>query len=176
MTSFDPDRILRALVAHEVRFVIVGGVAGNLRGTADITNDLDVCYARDRENLERLSAALTELGARLRGRGVPDDVPFVLDALTLLHGDTFTFATAAGDFDVLATPSGTRGYDDLDAGATSFDLGDGITVRVTSLDDLIRMKRASARSKDLIHIEHLGALKDQIEEFSDEGGDPQQGT
>ncbi len=176
MTGFDPDAILRALDAHGVRFVVVGGLAGNLRGTPDVTNDLDICYARDGENLERLAAALNGLDARLRGPGVPDDIPFVIDALSLRHGDTFTFSTSAGAFDILGTPSGTTGYEDLDAGASSIDLGTGLVVRVASLDDLMRMKRAAGRPKDLIQLEHLGALREEIERFRAQGLDPQQGA
>ena len=174
---FDPGRILRVLRAHGVRFVVIGGLAGNLRGSADVTNDLDICYARDRENLERLAEALRELGAKLRVAREPDaDLPFQLDATTLANGDTFTFSTDAGDFDILGTPSGTNGFEDLDAGATVADLGEGLLVRVASIDDLMRMKRASARVKGLIQLEHLGALRDEIERFRAEGQDPQQGA
>ena len=176
MTGFDPDAILRALAAHGVRFVVVGGLAGTLRGTPDITNDLDICYARDGENLERLAAALKDLDARLRGPDVPDDSPFVIDALSLRHGETFTFSTSAGAFDILGTPRGTSGYEDLDAGATSIDLGTDLVVRVASLDDLMRMKRAAGRPKDLIQLEHLGALREEIERFRARGLDPQQGA
>ncbi len=174
--AFDPARILRTLVAHDVRFVLIGGLAGNLRGTADLTNDLDICYARDAENLERLVGALRELVARLR---VADpsvgDLPFQLDAQTLRLGDSFTFVTDAGDFDILATPSGTRGFEDLDILATAFDLGEGLVVRVVSLEDLMRMKQASGRAKDRIHLEHLAALQEEIERMRAAGVDPQQG-
>jgi hypothetical protein len=44
---------------------------------------------------------------------VDADVPFMLDAKTLRMGDSFTFETDAGDLDILATPAGTRGYDEL---------------------------------------------------------------
>lgn len=172
--SFDPLGALRALTRHGVRYVLIGGYAGTVRGWALITGDVDVCYARDTENLEHLAAALRELEARLRGPGVPDDLPFVLDATTLRNGDTFTFETDLGNLDVLGTPSGTRGFDDLDASATSVDV-EGLVVRVTSLDDLIRMKRAAGRPKDLIQLEHLGALRDEIERFQEQGLDPQQG-
>jgi hypothetical protein len=123
--------------------------------------DLDVCYRRDDENLERLARALRVLEARLRG--VEDDVSFPLDASSLRNGDSFTFETIAGPLDVLATPAGTGGFDDLDAGAADLNLGDGLIVRVASVEDLIRMKRASARPKDLIQLEQLAALRDELE-------------
>lgn len=173
---FDPDAILRTLVRREVRFVVVGGLAGNIRGSADVTNDLDICYARDQENLERLADSLRELGARLRVARESDvDLPFRLDAATLQAGDTFTFATEHGDLDVLGTPSGTEGFEDLDRSATVVELGDGLSVHVASIDDLMRMKRAAGRAKDLLHLEHLAALREEIYAFRAQGLDPQQG-
>lgn len=159
--SFDPLTALRALVEHGVRFVLIGGYAAAIRGSPLITGDIDVCHARDEENLERLAAALEELGATLRG--APPDVPFLLDARTLRAGDHFTFSTSAGALDCLGTPAGTDGFADVDASATDEDL-DGLVVRVASLDDLIRMKRAAGRPQDLIAIEWLSALRDEVED------------
>ena len=84
-------------------------------------------------------------------------------------------ATEHGDLDVLGTPSGTEGFEDLDRSATAVELGAGFSVRVASIDDLMRMKRASGRTKDLLHLEHLAALREEIEAFRDQGLDPQQG-
>ena len=157
----DPRLILEVLHCHEVRFVTIGGVAGVLHGSPSITTDLDVCYQRDKENLERLAAALRELHAKLRG--VDDGVPFLLDAMTLRAGDRFTFETKYGSFDILGTPSGTRGYDDLMESATEMDI-DGLTVAVASLDDLIAMKHAAGRPKDRVEVEILIALREEIEQ------------
>jgi hypothetical protein len=173
--EFDPDQILRTLNAHSVRYVVIGGLAGNLRGTPDITYDVDICYARDRDNLERLASALEALGAKLRVANEAEDLPFQLDARTIVLGDSFTFRTTAGPLDILATPSGTNGFADLDAGATDLEVGEGLVVRVASVDDLIRMKRASARTKDRMHLEHLGPLREEIEAARAAGEDPHQG-
>lgn len=156
----DPLAALRTLAEHGVRFVLIGGQAGLALGSTVLTIDVDVCYDRDLANLERLAAALVAMNARLRG--VPGDVPFVIDARTLRNGDSFTFVTDHGAVDVLATPSGTRGYPDLALGATRTDVG-GFEVDVVALDDLIRMKRAAARPKDLFAVEVLLALRDEIE-------------
>ena len=154
---------LRVLVDHEVRFVLIGGQAAVARGSSSLTRDLDVCYDRAPDNLDRLAAALGAMHARLRG--VDDDVPFVLDARTLRNGDSFTFETDHGAVDVLATPSGTSGYADLAAGADPMDVG-GFVVHIVALDDLIRMKRAAGRPKDRIEVEVLVALRDAITESS----------
>ena len=94
-----------------------------------ITGNLGVCYARDGGDLERLADALRSLDAHLRG--APRDVPFLLDARTLRAGDHFTFSASVGALDILGTPSGTKGFADLDATATD-EVVDGLTVRVAS--------------------------------------------
>jgi hypothetical protein len=153
---------LEILAKHRVRFVVIGGIAANLRGSTALTQDIDVCYARDGDNLGRLAKALKELQARLRG--APPDVPIVLDAKTLAMGDHFTFVTEAGSLDILGHPSGIPGgYEELERAADEMDLG-SFSVKVASIDDLIRMKRAAGRPKDLIELEVLGALRDEIDE------------
>jgi len=52
---FDPLRALRVLLDRGVRFVMIGGFGARLHGSPTVTNDLDVCYARDRENLVALA-------------------------------------------------------------------------------------------------------------------------
>jgi hypothetical protein len=154
---------LRVLARHRVRFLLIGGYAAIARGSPLLTGDIDICYARDDENLEGLAAALRELGATLRG--APPDLPFRLDAKALKEGDHFTFSTSVGAVDCMGTPAGTQGFDDLNRDATDVDF-DGLVVRVPSVDDLIRMKRATGRSKDLVGLEWLRALREELE------GDP----
>lgn len=157
---FDPLAALRTLVRHDVRFVLIGGLAAAVRGSPVVTGDVDVCNARDRDNLARLAAALGELDATLRGAPA---VAFRLDAETLHRGDHFTFTTSAGPLDCLGTPAGTDGFADLDASATDEDL-DGLVVRVASVDDLIRMKRAAGRAQGRVALEWLSALRDELDE------------
>jgi len=158
--DFDPFLAFRVLFRNGVSFVVIGGYAASVLGSPVVTGDLDICYARDADNLERLAAALRELGARLRGPGVPDDLPFQLDARTLQLGNSFAFTTSGGRLDALATPSGTAGFRDLEAGAVTVTIDD-MTVRVANLDDLIRMKVASDRTKDREHLEWLRALRQE---------------
>jgi hypothetical protein len=162
---FNPIGALQILVGHGVRFVVIGGYAGRLWGSNTITDDLDICYARDRKNLEALAAALRELKATLRG--APADVPFLLDAETLRKGDHFTLSTKCGDLDCLGTPQGSDGYLDLVRGATRMSMG-SIEVLVVALEDLIRMKRSAGRLKDLVELEILGALREEIEKARQE--------
>jgi hypothetical protein len=158
-----PVDALEALKARRVRFVVIGGFASQLRGSPSLTGDTDVCYARDPGNLERLALALTDLEAS--PRGAPKDVLFVLDARTLEAGDRFTFDTTAGALDILGQPSGIPGgYEELERAADDMEIAPGLSVKVASIDDIIRMKRAAGRPKDLIEVEVLGALRDEIDD------------
>lgn len=158
--AFDPLRLMRELNDGGVRYIVIGAFAGRVLGSPTLTRDLDICHDRDRVNLAALAAVLRGLNAHLRG--VELNLPFQLDARSLASGDSFTFSTDAGDLDVLGTPAGTSGYSDLVRTADATDL-DGLTVLVTGIDDLMRMKRAAGRPKDLIELEVLAALRDELD-------------
>lgn len=160
-TDFNPARLITTLTSQGVNYVVIGSVAGRLFGSPAVTFDLDICYARDDTNLEVLAAALRSVHAKLRGADA--DVPFRLDAKTLRAGDSFTFETSLGDLDILGTPSGTAGYDDLVRTAERFEV-EGVVVLAASIDDLIRMKRAAGRAKDRIHLEFLAALREELDD------------
>ena len=159
--EFDPVAALRVLHDEGVKFVVIGGYAGELLGAPLITNDLDVCYERSTGNLERLARALVRMNAKLRVAKVEEELPFILDARTLASGDSFTFVTELGSLDVLGTPSGTTGYPDLAARARELPVAADLRVPVVVLGDLMRMKRASGRTKDRLQLEVLSALDDE---------------
>ena len=86
-----------------------------------------------------------------------------LDAISLRRGLTFEFKTKHGDFDCRGDPGGGLDYESLRRNADTLDI-DGLRVLVASLDDLIRMKRAVGRNKDLIEVENLAALREVRDE------------
>ena len=157
---FDPLRILKTLHRHGVRFVIIGGIAGRLWGSPTVTNDLDICYGRDGANLAALAGALRDLKVKLRG--AERDLKFVADPRTLENGDHFTFTTVAGNLGCIGTPKGSGGYETLARNAESMDVG-GVDVLVAALPELVAMKRAAGRPKDLIEVAILTAMRDEIE-------------
>lgn len=147
--------LLELLDRHAVDFIAIGGIAGIVHGSAHPTFDFDVVYARDEQNLKRMAAALTELGVTLRG--APPDLPFEPDARTLAAGCNFTFVSEHGSFDILGEAAGMRDYAAMRADAKTEELW-GFPVRVASIDDLIRMKRAAGRPKDKAMVEELIAI------------------
>lgn len=160
-------RLLRALEGNAVDFVLVGGLAGLLHGSAYPTFDLDVVYARDRGNVARMTAALREIGVRLRGALA--DLPFVLDERTIENGSNFTFDTRFGPFDILGHADGMPPYEELRANSKVGTI-DGIEVRVASIDDLISMKRAANRTKDKLMLEEYVAIADEQRRAGEERG------
>jgi hypothetical protein len=154
--DFSPRALLRALVEGGVDFVVIGGIAAVARGSAAFTQDLDVSYAPDQENLDRLGQVLVDLGARLRG--VTDDVPFIPDGRTLRRARVLTLETPIGIIDLLAQPDGAPEYRRLRERATTEVIA-GVEVHVASLDDLIAMKKAAGRPKDLVAVEELEAIQ-----------------
>lgn len=156
MTDF--EALLGALVRGGVEFVVIGGMAATAHGSAHVTVDLDVVYARSDENLGRLAAALAPLDPYLRG--VPPGLPFRFDEATIRRGLNFTLTTAAGDLDVLGEAAGGGTYEALLPRSELRQLF-GLDVRFVDLDTLIHLKRAAGRPKDLERIAELEALREE---------------
>jgi predicted nucleotidyltransferase len=151
----DYRALLRALADAGVRFIIVGGAAATAHGAARLTQDLDIVYRRDAENLRRLAAALAPHEPYLRG--APPGLPFRLDAAALQSGLNFTLTSKLGDIDLLGEIVGGGGHDDLLSDSIEVELF-GIRCRCLGLRKLIEVKRAAGRPKDLEAIAELEAL------------------
>jgi hypothetical protein len=145
--DLEPEAILRLLLAHEVDFVVIGGLAAAAHGSILPTYDIDIVPKSSADNLERLSAALRELDARIRTDAVEGGLPFDHDAESLASAGVWNLTTAHGDLDLSFVPSGTTGYPDLVQDATEEPFF-GVIVRIASLADIIRSKQAANRPKD----------------------------
>ena len=156
MTDF--AALLERLNRHQVRYILVGGFAAAALGSARLTWDLDVVYARDAENLDRLVRALAD--ARPYLRGAPPGLPFRFDAATLRAGLNFTLTTTLGDIDLLGEIAGGGDYHRLLPGTFEVEVFDQ-PCRSLRLEKLIEVKRAAGRPKDLEAIAELEALRDR---------------
>jgi hypothetical protein len=161
MTDFQPAELLRVLHEHEVRYVLIGGLAATLYGSTSPTFDVDITPDTAEENLARLSAALTALDARIRVEGIPDGLPFVHDAKRLADITMLNLVTRCGDLDVASQPAGVSDFAAWDADATDIVIID-LPVRVASLDNLVRSKEAAGRDKDRLQLPVLRALRDRL--------------
>lgn len=152
------QEVLETLVRHQVELIIVGGVAATVHGSARVTQDLDLVYARNEANLVRLIAALR--GRRPYPRGAPPGLPFRWDVDTLRSGLNFTLTTDLGDLDLLGEIPGGGAYEDLLPHTLEVEAY-GLRCRCLDLETLIRVKRAAGRPRDLEAIAELLVIREE---------------
>lgn len=156
MALFDPSGLLRQLNSHHVPFVLIGGLAMTAHGSAHITQDLDLCYSRKKDDIDLLVTALAPLHPYMRG--APAGLPFRLDAPTLLSGLNFTLVSDLGDIDLLGEVRGIGFYEQVLAQSGEKILYE-MPIRVLSIDGLIAAKKAAGRTKDKLHLLELEEIK-----------------
>jgi len=148
--------ILKTLYDAKVDFVVIGGTAMQLQGSAYVTQDIDFCYARTPQNIKRLTAALKPHYPVLRG--APAGLLFTFDARTVTQGMNFTLATDLGDLDFLGEVAGLGAFEQVKA-AADLQVIDGMEIAVLSLVGLIKSKKAAGRPKDLYVLPELEGLE-----------------
>lgn len=153
--EYHPTELLGRLSAADVDFVLIGGLAVVTQGYPRLTRDIDITYAPEQANLDSLGSVLVELNARLRG--VAEDVPFVPDGATLRRTMILTLTTDLGALDLLGAPPGAPDYATLRRRADRVDVA-GVRVLVASIEDLLAMKHAAGRPRDLDDIQALEAV------------------
>lgn len=125
--------LLRILHRHRVEFVVVGGVAAQIRGWTGATNDLDVAVSSDSANVARVNAALAEAHAG----------PGMVGALGTV------FETAHGRLEIVSVADGIGRYEDWARRASPETPEAGLTIVVADAADVVRSKEAAGRDKDL---------------------------
>lgn len=163
----DLREIARILSEEGVEFIVVGGQAEWLMGGNRGTLDVDICYRRTSENLERMAKALRRMNPSLRN--APPDLPFIIDGRTLALGDNFTFSTDFGDFDLLGYLEPLGGYEQLMKNVERYQFGDHV-LQVIGLDDLIKIKQHIARDKDRDSLRVLLGIKEDRIRNQNSGG------
>ncbi len=138
--AFDPYALFEALEVNKVRFVVVGGFARVVHGTAELTRGLDIAPALVDYNFRALERALGELGADATRD------PITLE--TLAAGKLMAISTPAGLLNLVRAPWGTRGYEDLRIRGNHENLGRSLRPQIASKVDLVRMLEASPRAED----------------------------
>jgi hypothetical protein len=163
-------RIVSVLNKHGVRYVVIGAFAAiTQRAPIPPTRDIDFTPEASRGNLDRLSAALKELQARIRTDTVPDGLAFDHDGASLAGAIVWNLICPDGEFDLSLQPAAfTGGYSDLEPQAHRMSV-DGVEVLVADLSDVIRSKEAAGRPKDLRalpvlyrHLDRLGKERESL--------------
>jgi len=152
--EFRPEEMFAALAQGGVDYVTVGGFALIAHGVVRATLDVDIIPEGSSENLVRLAGAIMALG------GVPHGEPGTKVSAELLARDAnMRFDTRVGQLDVLCSAAYRRMYADLRARSAT-ETVDGVPLIVVSRNDLVRLKAASGRDRDLLDIGDLLALEE----------------
>jgi hypothetical protein len=144
----DTEDLLRFLNAHRVEFVIIGATAFPIHGYARATLDIDIFIRPAAPNAARLLEALRDFGDDVSDITLEDLLTKkVLIRQYLVETDIHPFVTGA-TFDQVwkNRVSGTYGSE---------------KVFYASLDDLITMKQAAGRPKDLEDLRILKTLREK---------------
>ena len=147
----DAERIFATLEAHEVEYVVIGGIAVQVHGHVRMTSDIDLIPSPNPANLKRLAKALTELDARVLN---PGSEHLKIDARMLPRATLWQLSTRHGDIDVLHDAPGAAPFPQLRERALVITLDDR-PIPIAGRDDLIKMKRATGRPVDLTDIAAL---------------------
>jgi len=149
------DELFRLLVAANVRFVLVGGLALNAWGVVRGTKDVDIVPDPHPDNLGRLAEVAVEVGGRVQAGEAFAGSSRSISAL-LAAGERVFIETPLGPLDVVQGIPGVPAYQQLRDTAVEVDVL-GATIFVCSLDDLRTMKRTAGRTRDLADLEDLDA-------------------
>ncbi len=149
MLNEDYKDMLQALADEKVRYLLVGAYALAAHGYPRATMDIDIWVMPSPENAEAVLRALRRFGTPLQNL-TPQD---------LEKEDTvFQIGIAPRRIDIITSASGLQ-FEQAFARSLAIDI-EGIEVRVPSIADLIRNKRASGRTKDIADAEALEELQD----------------
>lgn len=142
----DTEKLLRLLKEHKVDFVIIGATAFPVHGYARATLDIDIFLRPVRENAEKVWAALKRFGYDITDVSIDD----LLQKKLLIR-------QYAVETDIHPFVKGVS-FDRVWKNKVRAKFGNTF-VYFASLDDLIKMKKASGRPKDLEDLKFLSEIK-----------------
>lgn len=148
--QFDPLSIMRALKAREVRYVLVGRLAENIRAAPLVPTGAEValCAQTSDRNTAALDQALRDLGATRWRESDEHPLEIPLELRGLATARRWWVESAGGGVAVVAVPHGTTGYGDVARHATDEELDSGLSVSVAALSDLVRIADAAVDPVD----------------------------
>lgn len=141
---------LQALNDHEVKYIMVGGLAVVLHGHARVTGDMDIWVERTQDNYKKLAKAFEQFQMPV--------FDMTLDRfLNVSVNDVFSFGRNPVGIDIMTSVKGLN-FEDAYKLSTIFD-DDGLFIRLLHIDHLMEAKKASGRLKDLDDIQQLRKIK-----------------
>lgn len=147
--------LLHRLAEAGVEFVVVGGYAAVIHGSAYVTNDVDVCAVLSPDNLEKIRKALADL--KPVHRQTHRKLSFLKVSTPGQALQNLYLETTDGMIDILTYVTGVGDFSRLHERAVRADIF-GVSCAVISLEDLIAAKEAVGREKDLLTVKELRAI------------------
>lgn len=150
--------VFNAFYQEKVKYLVVGGLAVNLHGVPRITYDIDIIISTDRDNVLKLNRTLRDLGYVSRLPVNPDDMAdekTLKDWIENRNMRAFSFYhkkenRKVVDIVLVQPLDFTKAFQ-----RRVIKKVDDIEIYVASIDDMISMKKASNRPKDLSDMEML---------------------
>jgi hypothetical protein len=153
--GFAPMHLLEALDRHGARAVVIGQVAGIMHGSQELTGDLDLLWSGAPSERPKVAAAFADVEASLFA---DDDAALaVTPAAFALPKVLFHSSGASGDCCTPALPWGSVDVVGVMDRAESVSRRD-VTVHYAPLADLVAMRRATGRPKDVRRAAELSRL------------------
>jgi hypothetical protein len=149
MLNEDYRDMLQALVEEKVKFLLVGAYALAAHGFPRATMDIDVWVMPEADNADAVMRAIRRFGAPLHNLKRAD-----LER----DGTVFQIGVAPRRIDIITSASGLQ-FEEAFSRSSAISI-EGLEVHIPSVEDLIRNKRASGRTKDLADAETLEAMRD----------------
>ncbi|HEU5253981.1 MAG TPA: hypothetical protein VFU16_11720 [Solirubrobacterales bacterium] len=161
MAELDIRGLLQELVAEEVDFLIIGGVAVGYHGHVRATKDVDVVPAPDAANLERLARVLVRLEAEVEGADdfEVDELADPLDPAVLGQGGNWVLATRLGRLDIMQWIGDEALWGRLSPAAIEDEVS-GLRVKMVSYEDLVALKKLAGRPEDLADVQRLDEARE----------------
>lgn len=142
----DTESLLKSLKEHKVKFVIIGATAFPVHGYSRATLDIDIFITPEISNAKKTLSALKDFGYDVSDIAVDELLTKkILIRQYLVETDIHPYVKGVS-------------FDEVWKNKVKAKFGDTF-VWFASLDDLIKMKRAAGRPKDLEDLKYLQRLK-----------------
>jgi hypothetical protein len=153
MNLFEDEIIFffKHLTQQQVSFILVGGLAVNYHGFNRSTGDIDIWMSDTKENREKFVTALTNYG--IIGSEIFHDLPLIAgySELMLDNGMRIDLMSDLQFFK-------KENYSECYNLANTFNLADGVDIKILHVNTLISEKEQSKRPKDTIDANALKKL------------------
>lgn len=139
----DFKEFIELLNNNNVRYIVIGGYAVVYHGYVRSTNDIDIWIDIHGDNTQKLIKALSEFGFSSLDLKDTDFLP----------NHIIQLGYPPNRIDLITTPAGID-FDECYASREQV-IFDNLTVNIIDLENLIKAKKASNRTRDLADIEEL---------------------